>query len=520
MARGRLREFNKSTRKSTSDAWHCHIPRLLVYKLIVAEMDILQHSSLVTLVILVISFTTVIVVAQTCTVCPGGDKSELSWTQEIPNPGRNNITSTQTCYDLVTNPTAYQQSFLFVGQAEEEDYCSDSILRRSAAWCFCEGAAIECSLCDGELTSSQLESIVHPLSGTSCQYYAYQTSLLSADECPLTATFLSLDVSALCCGTPPPNICSICGVGDDGTTIPLLDEKASNNISTTNSAAYGDSISCSQAQQTASFLPNREVCEKFLEDLGGATAVASSCCQDTTTTTTTTTTTLPNCELICYNTGLPPVQMDRMDPVTGYNCQSLSETWSQFSPEECPTAAQIIGFDAVSYCCDSIPPPQTCSICHNEEDEQEDEDASVLAQRQQQQLLLLQQQGQQQGEDAVERMLLYPEQILFQYKGYSCGMVETAASFLVGESVCQAFMDETRASQICKCRRTKKLAPVNPPPLDNGVGSDVLNENDSLLRPSRAGTRVVPTATTATTTMFAYIPWHVPCLLFYYYISF
>jgi hypothetical protein len=445
-------------------------------------MGMLELRSLVTLVLLVICFATVVVVAQKCTVCPGGDKSELSWTQEIPNPGRNNITSIQTCYDLVTNPTAYQQSFLFVGQAEDDDheYCADSILRRSAAWCFCEGTAMECSLCDGELTPSQLESIVHPLTGTSCQYYAYQTSLLSVNECPLTATFLSLDVSALCCGTPPPNSCSICGVGDDGTTIQLLDELANNDISsTTNLAAYGDSISCSQAQQAASFLPNPETCEKFLEDLGGATAVASSCCQGTSTTTTTPT--LPNCELICYNTGLPPVQMDRMDPVTGHDCQSLSQRWSQFSPEECPTAAQIIGFDAVSFCCDSIPPPQTCSICHNEyDDEQEDENALMLA--------LIQQQ--QQWEGAEERMVLYPEQILFQYKGYSCGMVETAASFLVGESVCQALKDESRASTICKCRRTNRFAPVNPPPLDNGVGSDGSDENDSLLRPSGAATMV------------------------------
>jgi hypothetical protein len=114
-----------------------------------------------------------------------------------------------------------------------------------------------------------------------------------------------------------------------------------------------------------------------------------------------------------------------------------------------------------------------------------------------------QQQGQPQWEDAEERTVLYPEQILFQFKGYSCGLVETAASFLVGESVCQALKDESRASRICKCRRTKKFVPVNPPPLEGGVGLDGSDENDSLLRPSRAAPRVA----SATSRTLAYIFW-------------
>ena len=367
---------------------------------------------------------------ESCTLCPRGGNESTIFNSDQEIPKYDSTSPNVTCGDLASNPPI--QFLQAITDAKSKE-CNDSQLRRSARWCQCDGMQVECSLCSNgqnPATAEFLDDIVHPLTGISCQYYAYQMSLWSEAECPSISNSFDLDVSALCCGTPAPNICSICGA--NGT---ILEGSSSTTIST---SAYGD-ITCGVAQAAAVLIANDQACTGFLDTIGGD--VVSSCCQ------------LPGegenaapqsaaCVLSCN--GELPRDMSRTDPVSGHSCQSLSQAYTQLSSEECDSAAQILEFDAESFCCDTIKPPSTCSICDDDIEE-------LMSPRQEQ------------NSEKIMKVVTYPEQILFHFEGHTCGLVQRSASFIVGEKACRALKDTSRATRSCRCRPQTQPEPSSAP---------------------------------------------------------
>jgi hypothetical protein len=138
--------------------------------------------------------------SKVCSLCPDGTPFRTGIT--VPgSPGRREL----TCQDLSS-----EASFLDFFTAPGE--CSDTFLRRSAAWCECPGVEVECTLCpDGSRPPNPYKT-ENVLYGWDCASFEYVTALLSSAECPLSNELLEFDASAFCCPhvSPPPNVCSFC----------------------------------------------------------------------------------------------------------------------------------------------------------------------------------------------------------------------------------------------------------------------------------------------------------------------
>ena len=419
---------------------------------------------------------------ESCTLCPdssNNDDGPPLFTSEQEIPAHDAYTSTPSaaisCEELASNPPI---DFLQAVVRNNNKDCNDSQLRRSARWCQCNGDGmleVECSLCsDSGLDPATLDNIVHPLTGTSCRFYAYEMSLLLGEECPNSSNIFDVDASALCCGTPAPNLCSICrGSG------PILPGSSATTITT---EAYGD-ITCGTAQAAASLIANDQACSEFLDTIGQH--VVSSCCQDQDENQQGTeeeeeVVAPPSaCMLSCNGELLP--DMSRTDPVSGNSCESLSQAYAALSSEECDNAAQLFAFDAESFCCDNITPPNTCSICDDGLDE-------LIFPREVP------------DRETVSMVVTYPEQVLFHFEGHTCGLVQRSASFLVGEKACRALKDSSRATRSCRCRSENLPEPSSAP---RGIPTQV--ENSSANSPvlyaqtSRWLFRLLPASTFAFT---------------------
>lgn len=149
-----------------------------------------------------------------CSLCPEGTQFSTGIT--IPGTaGRREL----SCEDLSSEP-----SFLDFFTAPGE--CRDTFLRRSAGWCECPGAKVECNLCpDGSRPPNPFlkENVLY---GWDCASFEFVTALFSSAECPLASQLLDFDAAAFCCPDvkPPPNVCSFCPntqvLGDPEKLIP------------------------------------------------------------------------------------------------------------------------------------------------------------------------------------------------------------------------------------------------------------------------------------------------------------
>ena len=71
------------------------------------------------------------------------------------------------------------------------------------------------------------------------------------------------------------------------------------------------------------------------------------------------------CELVCPTTNQPPPDVTKIDPIFNKSCLRFMYEYSTLTAEECPNAASIFNFDAISYCCPDVTevPNKSCSIC-------------------------------------------------------------------------------------------------------------------------------------------------------------
>jgi hypothetical protein len=347
-----------------------------------------------------------------CTLCPNGGTALNSW-KEIPMSSSPSVVD---CEGLETNETV-QYEFL-KSYHTTPGICESTRLRRSAGWCGCEDVAIECDMCNGMLFEPNKE---HVLTGITCYELAYELSLLTADECPNAADQIGgFDPSALCCGVPPPNTCPLCAASQE--VIP-------DRILTTPS--YGD-VTCADLQEAATLIPTDDSCQSLRSETAGL------CCLNLPEPGT-----MPLCEFQCPDTGLPPPDLMKRDPVTGHSCDSLSTAYRQLNQDQCLDAVSILGFDAPAFCCPGVAPilrPAECTLCP-------------------------------QGE-----RLLYPHRVLYAVDNEqttttttTCGAIEEALTFAAVKG-CHALLDESRALRNCPCREdSAPFPPTMTPGGTNGV---------------------------------------------------
>lgn len=135
-----------------------------------------------------------------CSLCQDGNSFGTG--RNIPNSqGRREL----ICSDLVT-----ESSFLDFFTAPGD--CSDTFLRRSAAWCECPGTEVECTLCPDGSSPPNPYKTENVLYEWDCANFEYVTALLSSAACPLSSQLLEFDAAAFCCPgvVPPPRVCSFC----------------------------------------------------------------------------------------------------------------------------------------------------------------------------------------------------------------------------------------------------------------------------------------------------------------------
>ena len=347
-----------------------------------------------------------------CSMCPGS-------TSSIANPDREVHPSFlsadtdytpytfTTCNDLHTDASA-QLEFLRL-YLDSPGVCDNTLLRRSAGWCGCEGVEEECALCNDDVEPE--EDLHHPLTGMSCNTdIAYQVSLLHSDQCPDMASYLGYDARALCCPgeAEPPSICPICS-----PTQSIVEDV------TFNTEAFGE-VTCADIQEAAKFIPTDAICQTFRQE---QVPLAFLCCEEWQDAVQ-----AERCELLCED-GMPLPDIFKTDPVSRHSCDSLAREFSKIPKAQCDNAAFLLGFDAHAFCCGAPPISNACEpICP-------------------------------QGQE-----LLHPHRILYSYQDHTCEAVGNSLAFVVGGE-CNNLLDESRVLQNCPCRIPE--SDTLPPPLDD-----------------------------------------------------
>jgi hypothetical protein len=140
-----------------------------------------------------------------CTLCPDG--SMYDGTAVVPSfdPSADD----SGCADLNVDPSYLDYIFA-------DGTCSDTLLRRSAAWCGCPGVERSCFLCpDGSRPPNP--GLVDPVYyGWSCDSFDFVSSYFTADECRhLAEDVFEFDAPSWCgCpGVPIPDVCRLCPEG-------------------------------------------------------------------------------------------------------------------------------------------------------------------------------------------------------------------------------------------------------------------------------------------------------------------
>lgn len=345
-----------------------------------------------------------------CTLCPDDVSSEIAFPSRSL-PSPSDKLVDVSCSDLVENETV-QTEFLadFVG---EPGVCENTLVRRAAGYCGCPTIDLQCDLCNGgELIPDE----EFALTNTPCSEIAFEVALLPPGQCQQATNDLAgFDTAALCCeNIERPNQCSLCSSQEQLVPVRAVTTQA-----------YGE-VTCAELQDAATLTTTDSACQWLQDEAGGT------CCMQRPEGGTT-------CELTCPDGSLPPDPSKR-DPVSGHSCQDLALEYAQFSSDECDKDAisSTIGFDAVAFCCPRVDPPEECFLCPP-------------------------------GEE-----LLYPERVLFAYKGHSCFDLGTSLRHVVGETKCQSILDVSRGKRNCQCRSpsppTPTLAPT--PTTPNGGGEE------------------------------------------------
>ena len=266
-----------------------------------------------------------------CRLCPGGEGPGFLAFKEIPmNEGSAlDATGTATCSDLRQNTDVIVD--LLQGYVQTPGECEDSVLRRSAGWCGCMGTSIECSMtCEGGAAVNM--SVVHPLSGITCQDIDYQLALLSEAECPDKNLFLQFDPTLLCCpSTSASDAAASCAL--------CADPQVLTPSKTIDTQAYG-TVSCAAAQQAADLSVSDQMCTDL------RMLFSNECCLETPTDES-----VATCALTCPDTGERPSDLLRQDPATGLSCNFLVAEYAKYTANQCANATDILGLDAVSFCC-------------------------------------------------------------------------------------------------------------------------------------------------------------------------
>jgi hypothetical protein len=345
-----------------------------------------------------------------CTLCPGGgiEAFPVFPMKEVPAQVLLNgeLVGDVNCNDLTRNETIQLE---FVKEFDTSPgVCDDTLLRRSAGWCGCEGVDVECVLCDGDEVLEKR----HLLTGTPCSQIAYEVALLSTDTCPDAPAKFGFDPSALCCpNVEAPNTCQLCS--DRQQFIPdrtLMLE------------TYGQ-VTCADVREAATMIATDSDCQALRQD------IANMCCLILPEPTTQPV----ECDLTCPDGALPPDPFKK-DPVTGNSCESLATKFTKLSADECPNADTILGFDAHAFCCPGVELPKECALCSQD-----------------------------------DQSLLYPNRVLFAYLEHTCEAIQASLLYAVGDG-CHAVLDESRALRNCQCRGEISVEPVPDPVPNEGNG--------------------------------------------------
>ena len=254
------------------------------------------------------------------------------------------------------------------------------------------------------------------LTYTTCPSLAYQVSIQPEGQCQ-ASDLEGFNVTALCCANvEPPGQCTICSSGAE-----LIPSRIVSTIS------YGE-VRCGDVETAASLATNSGTCRSLLQEVGRR------CCLE-----------IPNpdaCMLRCPDGSLPP-DPSKLDPVTGYTCQSLASEYAAIAEGDCDKAATLVGFDAVAFCCPNVEPPDECSVCSPGE------------------------------------TLLFPERVLFAYDDHTCATITESVRYAMG-SACQDIIDASRAKRNCQCRPDSlpsPPSPVNPGVIDRSSSATILRRS-------------------------------------------
>ena len=355
-----------------------------------------------------------------CAFCPKGEGATFLPFKEVPTRSGTVV----TCSDLSTNTDIIAE---FLREyIESPGDCEDTALRRSAAWCGCSGTTIECEFsCSGD-NPVDVER-THPLTGMSCQEIIFQFSLLNDEQCPNAGLYLQFDPTALCCPSPETE--------PDSSLIscPICTNTQEFTMDKTVMTEEFSEVTCGDAQSAANLLLSDQVCTDLRKTF------SQSCCVENPTENES----ISTCELKCPTTGELPTDLSREDPDTGYTCNDLIAEYANLTAVQCSNASSIVGFDAISFCCENI------------EDEEPSESTSLPVPNV--------------PEDRYDcrvcppkQRLLYPGRVLFAYNELTCSEVEETASSIFDDSACFSLLDESRALSNCICRNEQ----------DGGINED------------------------------------------------
>jgi hypothetical protein len=351
-----------------------------------------------------------------CPLCPGGEGAAFLPFKEIP-AYKQGITATGivTCSDLRSNATV-MEAFL-KEYIDSAGTCDDTALRRSAAWCGCYGSSIACELsCKGGDPVDMEQT--HPLTGVSCQEISYQVALLDNKQCPQASLYLNFEPTALCCPSDS-------SLSSDLISCPLCtDMQGLTTDKTVTTETYGEAT-CGDAQAAANLLTSEQICIHLRQTF------SQSCCferQDDESVST------KSCELKCPSTGQGPPDLSREYADTGYSCSNMVAEYSNLTAAQCSNASSIIGFDAISFCCDDV------DVDEPSESQGPVDDTILFDCR----------------VCPPQQRLLYPSRVLFAYNELTCMEIERTASSITDESSCFRLLDESRALSNCACRHEQE----------------------------------------------------------------
>ena len=156
-----------------------------------------------------------------------------------------------------------------------------------------------------------------------------------------------------CCDFPPDDYCTLCGDGD-GTTANFNGDKII-PLGPKDSFEF----TCAQVAEGVRYLQRGTPAGNCDFTERGRAKAWCEC--DTVTPEST-------CALVCPTTNLPPPDLTLLDPIFNKSCERFMYEYSTLTAEECPNAAEIFNFDAISFCCPDVtePPNTSCSICPEE----------------------------------------------------------------------------------------------------------------------------------------------------------